>query len=59
MDDTLPFVNTIVENISILKLLLYEFELASYLKINFNKSVVYVLDNNELVHTQISSILNC
>lgn len=46
VDDTLLFINTDVVAIRTLKILLYGFELASGLKINFNKSFIDQLDDN-------------
>lgn len=46
VDDTLLFINTDVVAIRTLKILLYGFELASGVKINFNKSFIDQLDDN-------------
>lgn len=57
--DTLLFVNTNTESITCLKLLLYEFGLATDLKINFPKSLVYQLDVAQNNNDNIANILNC
>lgn len=49
-NDTLVFVDNRMDSVRALKLLLYGFELASRLKINFNKSLAYHLDDNDNVH---------
>lgn len=58
-DDTLLFVRTGIDSLGTLKLLLYIIELASGLKINFNKSLVYHLDDNNDAHDQAAHMLNC
>lgn len=57
--DTLLFVRTNMESIRAPKHLLYGFELAFGLKINFNKSFVYHLDEGNIVHEQVAHMINC
>lgn len=59
MDDALLLVNTYMKSKRALKLLLYEFELAYRLKINFPKSMVYQIDADQSNHDNIVSMLNC
>ena len=58
-DDTLLFCKANKEYLTTLKLILYGFELAWGLKINFAKSYVYLLENNEDLQNQVACMLNC
>lgn len=59
IDDILLFYKTDRETLRTMKLLLHSFELASTSKINFNKSSVYLLDNNEEIMEQFAQMINC
>ena len=58
-DDTLLFCKSEEGYISNLKVLLYGFELASGLKINFDESFVLVLENNDELQVKLAQIHSC
>jgi len=58
-DDILLFVPEDSRSLVSLKLLLYEFEMMTGLKINFHKFFVYNLSRCEEVGTRATTILNC
>jgi len=47
------------EYLATLKLILYGFELASELTINFAKSYVYLLEDNMEYQSQVAAMMNC
>ncbi|XP_020266271.1 uncharacterized protein LOC109841739 [Asparagus officinalis] len=58
-DDTLVFCKNKRKQLTVLKLILYCFELASGLKINFNKSLLIALEDNEILQHNLAGMLNC
>lgn len=58
-DDTLVFCKAKPESLFVLKFLLYGFELASGLHINFHKSSLFLLEYNEDKHLFLANALNC
>lgn len=58
VDDTLPFCQDQQDHIVNLKLLLYCYKFAFGLKINFHKSAVYLLENDEMRQSHLAASLN-
>ncbi|XP_020252248.1 uncharacterized protein LOC109829595 [Asparagus officinalis] len=58
-DDTLIFCKNNREQLTVLKLILYCFELASGLQISFNKSVLIALENDESLQQGLATMMNC